>query len=73
MTIASSSLLDICITSTFERLIVSRVVPIAISDHYMIVIVRKINAYSKQKWHKKTEFRNLKYFNANNFQTDLLT
>ena len=39
----------------------------------MIVVVRKINAYSKQNWHKKIEFRNFKYFNANNFQTDLLT
>ena len=73
MTITSSSLLDVCITSTPERLIVSRVVPTAISDHYMIVVVRKINAYSKQNRHKKIEFRNFKYFNANNFQADLLT
>ena len=73
MTITSSSLLDVCITSTPERLIVSRVVPIAISDHYMIIVVRKINAYSKQNRHKKIEFRNFKYFNANRFQTDLLT
>ena len=48
-------------------------VPIAISDHYMIVVVRKINAYSKQNRYKKIEFRNFKYFNANNFQIDLLT
>ena len=39
----------------------------------MIVVVRKINAYSKQNRHKKIEFRNFKYFNANNFQTDLIT
>ena len=72
MTITSSSLLDVCITSTPERLIVSRLVPVKISDRYMIA-VRKINAYFKQNQHKKLEFRNFKYFNANHFQTDLLT
>ena len=52
----TSSLLDVCITSTPERLIVFRVVPIAISDHYMIVVVRKINAYSKQTGIRKSSF-----------------
>jgi hypothetical protein len=37
----------------------------------MIVVVRKINIHCKQKRHKKVEFRNLKYFNAENFQADL--
>ncbi len=45
--------------------------PITISDNYMIVIVRKINIHCKQKRHKKIEFRNLKYFNADHFQADL--
>jgi hypothetical protein len=68
----SSSLLDVCLTPTPEKLITSRVVPITISDHYMIVVVRKINIHCKQKRHgKKVEFRNLKYFNAENFQASL--
>ncbi len=47
-TMTSSTLLDICLTSTPEKLITSRVVPITISGHYMIVIVRKINIHCKQ-------------------------
>ncbi len=62
-TMTSSSLLDICLTSvTPENLITSRVVPITLSDQYMIVIVRRINIHCKQKSHKKVELRNLKYF-----------
>ena len=36
----------------------------------MIVVVRKMNTHTKRKSHKKVEFRNLKYFNAANFQAD---
>ena len=42
VTMTSSSLLDVCLTPTPDKLITSRVVPISISDHYMILIVRKI-------------------------------
>ena len=70
-TMNSSSLLDVRLTPTPEKLITSRVVPITLSDHYMIVVVRKINNHSKRKCHKKVEFRNLKHFNAENFQADL--
>ena len=73
MTLTSSSLLDVCLTPTPEKLITSKVVPTTISDHYMIVIVRKINVYCKQKCHKKVEFRNFKYFNVENFLADLLS
>jgi hypothetical protein len=48
-TMTSSSLLDVCLTPTPEKLITSRVVPITISDHYMIVVVRKIYIHFKQK------------------------
>jgi hypothetical protein len=48
------------------------VVQIAISDHYMILVVRKINIRPKQNnRHKKVEIRNFKYFNAENFLMDL--
>ena len=36
-----------------------------------MIVVRKINNHSKCKCHKKVEFRNLKHFNAENFQADL--
>ncbi len=71
VTTTSSSLLDVCLTPTPTRLITSQVIPIAISDHYMIFVVRKINIQRKQNSHKKVEIRNLKYFNAESFQADL--
>ena len=43
VTLNSSSLIDACLTPTPDQLILSRVVKTAISDHYMILIVRKIN------------------------------
>jgi hypothetical protein len=52
-------------------LMTSRVIPTAISDHYMIFVVRKIYIQRKQSSHKKDEIRNLKYFNAESFQADL--
>ena len=66
VTTTSSSLIDVCLTPTPTKLI-----PIAISDHYMIFVVRKINIQRKQNSHKKVEIRNLKYFNAESFQADL--
>ena len=72
MTLTSSSLLDVCLTPTPGKLNTSKVVSSTISDHYMIVIIRKINVFCKQKCHKKVEFRNLKYnLNTENFLTDL--
>ena len=70
-TMISSSLLDVCLTPPSEKLITSRVVPITLSDHYMILVVRKINIHSKRKGYKNVEFRNLRHFNAKNFQIDL--
>ncbi len=55
VTTTSSSLLDVCLTPTPTRLITSQVIPIAISDHYMIFVVRKINIQRKQNSHKKVE------------------
>ena len=39
VTMTSSSLLDVCITPTPEKIVTSRVVPIAISDHYLILTI----------------------------------
>ena len=35
-TITTSSLLDVCITSTPEKIILSEVIPVGISDHNLI-------------------------------------
>ena len=67
----SSSLLDVCITSASEKLVTSRVVPIAISDHYLISTIRKLNIHLNQIRNKKIEIRNFKYFNAENFINEL--
>ena len=64
VTMTSSSLLDVCITPTPEKLVTSRVVPIAISDHYLILTIRKINIPLNQNRNKKIEIRNFKHFNA---------
>ena len=46
-------------------------VPIAISDHYLILTIRKINIHLNQIRNKKIEIRNFKHFNAENFISDL--
>jgi hypothetical protein len=72
VTMTSSTLLDVCLTPTPDKLVLSKVVQIAISDHYMILVVRRINIRPKQNnRHKKLEIRNFKYFNAENFLMDL--
>ncbi len=59
MTMTSSTLLDVCLTPTPDKLVLSKVVQIAISDHYMILVVRKIKIRPKQNnRHKKVEIRN---------------
>ena len=45
MNSSRSSLLDICLTSTSEKLIISRVVPVTLSAH-MIIVVHKIDSLS---------------------------
>ena len=53
VTMTSSSLSDVCITPAPEKLVTSRVVPIAISDHYLITTNRKINFHLNQIRNKK--------------------
>ena len=71
VTMTSSSLLDVCITHTPEKLVTSRVVPVTISDHYLILTIRKINIHPNQIRNKKIEIRSFKHFNAENFINDL--
>ena len=39
----SSSLLDVCVTSNPEHVILADVIPLGVSDHNLIYVVRKIN------------------------------
>ncbi len=63
VTLNSSSFIDACLTPTPDKLILSRVVKTTISDHYMILIVRKTNVIPKLNRYKKIEVRNFKHFN----------
>ena len=47
-----------------------RVVSIAISDHYLILTIRKINIHLNQIRSKKIEIRNFKHFNTEGFLND---
>ena len=67
VTMTSSSLLDVYIKPTPEKLVTSRVVPIAISDYHLLLTIRKINIHLNQIRNKKIEIRNFKHFNAENF------
>ena len=71
-TISTSSLLDVCITSNPEKIILSEVISTGVSDHNLVFVVRKINSVLKSRYHKKVSVRNYKHFNGSRFQEDLL-
>ena len=71
VTQSSSTLIDVCITSNPEHIILSDVIPLGISDHNLIHVVRKSNSVAKTHSHKSVQVRNFKNFNANSFQEDL--
>ncbi|KAK2552761.1 hypothetical protein P5673_025913, partial [Acropora cervicornis] len=51
----SKSLLDVCITSCFEKIIHSDVFHIGLSDHSLVYAVRKINSLPKCNKTRETE------------------
>ena len=63
----TSSLLDICVTSNPEHVILTDVVPLGVSDHNLIYVVRKINSNVKINSHRCIEIRNYKHFNCDKF------
>lgn len=67
-----SSLIDVLITNNQERIIKSGVCHIGISDHSLIFGIRKVNGAVK-KPAKITYSRNFRFFNKNNFLSDLLS
>ena len=67
----TSSLLDICVTSNPEHVILTDVVPLGVSDHNLIYVVRKINSNVKINSHRCIEIRNYKHFNCDKFLEEL--
>ncbi len=56
-----------------EKIVQSGVIPTGISDHSLIFGIRKINpVLSTRKRTKKVEVRNMKRFNEERFNEDLL-
>ena len=72
VTQSSSTLIDVCITSNPEHIILSDIIPLGISNYNLIHVVRKSNSVAKTHSHKSVPVRNFKNFNANSFQEDLL-
>ena len=74
ITTSSCTLIDHYITSMPEKIVQSGVIHTGISDHSLIYGIRKINpVLSTRKKAKKVEVRNMKRFNEERFNEDLLT
>ena len=71
ITESTRSLLDVCITSSPEKIISSGVIHLGISDHSLIYAIRKLNYVPKIGARNLIEYRNFKYFNAESFLNDL--
>ena len=63
--------IDVCITSTPEKIISSGVIHLGISDHSLIYAIRKLNCIPKTRTQTSVEYRNFKNFNAESFLSDL--
>ncbi|XP_028414633.1 uncharacterized protein LOC114537740 [Dendronephthya gigantea] len=75
ITTSSSTLIDHYITSMPEKILhlQSGVIPTGISDHNLIYGIRKINSVLNTRKANKVEVRNMKRFNEQRFNEDLLT
>ena len=73
ITANSCTLIDQYITSTPEKIVRSGVIHTGISDHNLIYGVRKVNpVLNTRKKAKKIEVRNMKRFDGERFNEDLL-
>jgi hypothetical protein len=70
VTSTSQSLLDLCITNTPDKIKVSAVLSLGISDHSLIYSVRK-STWQRQFANSLTRKRHFKHFNDNEFLNDL--
>ena len=74
ITTSSCTLIDHYITSMPHKIVQSGVIPTGISDHSLIFGIRKINpVLSTRKRTNKVEVRNMKRFNEERFNEDLLS
>ncbi len=71
ITESTKSLLDVCITSSTEKIISLGVIHLGISDHSLIYAIRKLNYVPKTEARNSIEYRNFKHFNAESFLNDL--
>ena len=73
VTKCTKSILDVCITSSPDKIIRSGVVHLGISDHSLIYATRKLNSVFKRVSRNSVELRNFKKFNVESFLNDLYT
>ena len=66
----SSTLIDLCLTNSPDKISKSGVINIGISDHSAIYLTRKV-AHLRSNVHKTVEVRQLKNFNEAEFLRDL--
>ena len=71
VTKSKKSLLDVCITSSPDKIIQSGVVHLGISDHSLIYATRKLNSVIKGNSQNSVKFRNFRKFNDESFLSDL--
>ena len=64
-------ILDVCITSSPDKIIQSGVVHLGISDHSLIYATCKLNSVIKGDRQNLVEFRNFRKFNVESFLNDL--
>ena len=67
VTKSTKSILDVCITSSPDKIIQSGVVHLGISDHSLIYATRKLNSVIKGDRQNLVEFRNFRKFNVESF------
>ncbi len=71
VTKSTKSILDVCITSSPDKIIQSCVVHLGISDHSLIYATCKLNSVIKGDFQSSVEFRNCRKFNVESFLSDL--
>ena len=71
VTKSTKSILDVCITSSPDKIIQSGVVHLGISDHSLIYATRKLNSVIKGVSQNSVEFRKFRKFNVESFLSDL--
>ena len=70
VTQSTKSILDVCITSSPDKIIQSGAIHLGISDHSLIYAPRKLNYVFKRVSRNSVEFRNFKKFNVESFIND---